>query len=203
MIRGKLIVHKHYTSRPPPHGESPSGLETRRLLPGPAVLGVWVLLGSITMMFIALAIAMISRRGLTDDWLAVPWPRLLWLNTGLLALSSAAIFAAPRLPRHFPQLWRLGAMLGLFFLTGQYLAWRQVYASGIGFASNPGASFFYLFTIAHALHVVGGVAALVWVALRLHHSRVGARVQAVSLYWHFLTLLWLGLIGLFLYWGRS
>lgn len=202
MIRGKVIVRKYYTSRPPSDAGEPHALELPQHEYSPAVAGVWVLLGSITMMFIALASAMILRRGLTDDWAGVPWPRLLWVNTALLALSSVAIAAACRAPRHFFQLWRLGTMLGLFFLTGQYLAWREIYSSGVGFASSPAASFFYLFTIAHALHVIGGVVALVWVALHTPQSRFAVRVQAVSIYWHFLTVLWLGLIGLFLYEDR-
>jgi cytochrome c oxidase subunit III len=205
MIRGKVIVEKHYTSEPPPRpprgdgGDGPGPNGEHR---SPAVVGVWILLGSITMMFVALASAMIVRRGLGDDWLGVPWPRLLWWNTGILVLSSAAIVLACRLPRHFPQLWRVGTMLGLFFLLGQAFAWRELFDLGIGLATTPGASFFYLFTMAHALHVIGGVVALAWVALRTPPSRFAVRVEAASLYWHFLTVLWIGLLGLFLYGGR-
>jgi cytochrome c oxidase subunit 3 len=95
-------------------------------------------------------------------------------------------------------------VLGVAFLVGQVGAWRQLTRQGIYLATNPASSFFYIFTGAHALHLIGGVAALVYVA---RHNFSAANLtrsvaaEVTSYYWHFLDALWLFLLAL-LYLGR-
>lgn len=94
--------------------------------------------------------------------------------------------------------------LGVAFLIGQIAAWRILLRQGIYLASNPASSFFYIFTGAHALHLVGGVAALLYVARRnFSRAQVTQSVAAevTSYYWHFMDALWLFLLAL-LYLGR-
>jgi cytochrome c oxidase subunit 3 len=84
------------------------------------------------------------------------------------------------------------------------MAWRQLAAQGIYVSSNPASSFFYIFTGAHALHLLGGVVALVYVARRnFSKANVTKSVAAevTSYYWHFLDALWLFLLAL-LYLGK-
>ena len=72
-------------------------------------------------------------------------------------------------------------------------------AEGVYLASNPASSFFYIFTGLHALHLLGGVAALTFVAMRnFSRAKVTRSVAAeiTSFYWHFLDALWLFLLAL-------
>lgn len=85
--------------------------------------------------------------------------------------------------------------LGLLFVTGQYLAWRQLSAQGLYVATNPSSSFFYVFTAAHALHLMGGLAGLVNVIYKLHNMVLRrSTLDATSRYWHFMDVLWVYLL---------
>jgi len=64
---------------------------------------------------------------------------------------------------------------------------------GAFLAQNPHSSFFYLFTGLHALHLVGGIVALLVVLFRSAPRR--ELVDVVTYYWHFLGVLWLALFG--------
>jgi cytochrome c oxidase subunit 3 len=87
-------------------------------------------------------------------------------------------------------------VLGLAFVGGQYLAWRELAAQGLYLATNPNSSFFYLLTGVHALHVLGGIAALAYL-LAVLAARGSVRrnlVNGVVVYWHFMAALWLYLL---------
>ena len=87
-------------------------------------------------------------------------------------------------------------LLGLAFVGGQYLAWTQLAAQGLYLATNPNSSFFYLLTGVHALHVLGGMAALAYLLLQLA-ARGSVRrnlINGVAVYWHFMAALWLYLL---------
>jgi len=163
---------------------------------------------SILMFFMALASAFLVRRG-NGNWIPVHIPTLMWINTVVLLASSATLemgrhrLAQGRLSG-YKNLWLLTTILGAGFLVGQIVAWRRLVAEGIYLASNPASSFFYIFTGAHALHLFGGVAALIYVAKRnFDQAQVTRSVAAevTSFYWHFLDALWLFLLAL-LYLGK-
>lgn len=172
--------------------------------------GVFVLLAAVTMLFAAFTSAMVVRRGLAGDWVSMRVPPILWANTAVLAASSAAVELSRRALRRggrggFNLWWSLATGLGLLFLAGQYMAWRELHAAGIYLATNPASSFFYLLTVTHAVHLAGGLAALgyiEWKALRLELGP-GKRtaVDVSALYWHFLDGLWIYLLLLFQLWG--
>ncbi len=175
-----------------------------------SITGMIVLLAAVTMMFAALTSAYVVRRGMSNDWVTVPVPRILFANTAALLASSAALEIARRRLRAgfrsaFNQYWTAGTVLGVLFLTGQAYAWQQLKAAGIYLASNPGSSFFYLFTATHGIHLLGGVAALAWVSVQALRLRLGpgkrTAVEVSVLYWHFLDALWIFLMALFLLWG--
>jgi cytochrome c oxidase subunit III len=180
----------------------------------PAAIGLGVFLAVITSLFALLTSAYYMRMML-PDWHHLPLPKLLWLNTVALALSSIALqaawFAADRSlsdPGRTAAIRRSllgGGVFALLFLAGQLLAWRQLSAAGYLVASNPANTFFYLFTALHGLHLLGGL--LVWLRTTLRVYRgadadvAAARATAVSIklctaYWHYLLLIWLGLFAL-------
>jgi cytochrome c oxidase subunit 3 len=171
--------------------------------------GMAVGIVAILMFFMALSSAFLVRKGISGDWIPVRIPTLLWINTAVLLTSSGTLeLARKRLAKRdgagFKTYWMLTTVLGIAFLIGQLMAWRQLAAQGIYVSSNPASSFFYIFTGAHALHLLGGVVALVYVA-RKNFSKANVTksvaAEVTSYYWHFLDALWLFLLAL-LYLGK-
>ena len=180
----------------------------RRPSPKRYYTGIALGIVSVLMFFMALASAYLVRRG-SPDWVPVRVPRLMWFNTAVLLVSSGTLeMARKRLGwldvTGFGRWWALTTIAGVVFLIGQVAAWRQLVGQGIYLASNPASSFFYIFTGAHALHLIGGVGALLYVAWRNYERAQVTRVVAAeiaSFYWHFMDALWLFLLVL-LYLGR-
>jgi cytochrome c oxidase subunit 3 len=161
-------------------------------------------LAAIVMFFMALASSYIVRKGLGTDWQRTPMPRVVWFNTAILLASSVTIVVARRkLERNareaFRTWWWVTTGLGLLFLTGQIIAWRQLAAAGMLLSTNPSSSFFYLLTAAHGAHLAGGIFALFYVTFRQwNRSRISQATAAelTSIYWHFMDGLWIFLLVL-------
>jgi cytochrome c oxidase subunit 3 len=180
----------------------------------PARTGVWIGIATITMSFTAYTSALVVRQGSGADWQHFRLPAILYLNTVLLLASSGALeLGRSRIRWSWLQAasdagvdpgvaprgigWLYGTLaLGLLFIAGQVLAWRDLAGQGLFLATNPSSAFFYVFTALHALHLLGGVAGLAYVVGRVHHStaRPEAALGAASLYWHFMAVLWLYLL---------
>ncbi len=165
--------------------------------------GIAIGIVSVLMFFMALASAFLLRkRG--SDWVPVHIPALIWVNTVVLLVSSGTLeLARKKLADQdlagFRRFWLVTTILGVAFLLGQVVAWRILVNEGIYLASNPASSFFYIFTGAHALHLLGGVAALIYVARRNYDAAKITRTVAAevtSYYWHFMDALWLFLVAL-------
>ncbi|WP_024514274.1 cytochrome c oxidase subunit 3 [Bradyrhizobium sp. Tv2a-2] len=173
-----------------------------------AKIGLGVFLAVAGCLF-TLFISAYSMRMNMADWRALPVPKLLWFNTGVLVLSSVALQWAYLAARRNDI---DGVMLGLLaggaaavtFLVGQLLVWQQLIVAGYFVASNPANSFFYLLTAVHGLHLMGGLAALGKTTARVWRStevtEVQLSVELCTIYWHFLLLVWLVLLGLLTGW---
>ena len=174
----------------------------------PAKIGLGVLLAVVGSLF-ALFISAYSMRMSMVDWRALPVPKLLWFNTSVLITSSIALQWAYMAARRNDM---DGVIIGLLaggasavmFLVGQLLAWQQLKVAGYFVASNPANSFFYLITAVHGLHLMGGLVALgrttakVWRGAEMTQVRLS--VELCAIYWHFLLLVWLVLLGLLTGW---
>jgi len=163
--------------------------------------GIWLALAAILMFFMSLVSAYIVRKS-SADWRAVALPRVLWLNTAVLLVSSWALEASHRAwvredAKAFRGWWAAATGLGVMFLAGQWVAWKQMAAAGVFLATNPSSSFFYLLTAAHGLHLAGGLVALVYVLtrdwMRLRASG-GVAAEVAGIYWHFMDGLWVFLL---------
>ncbi len=172
----------------------------------PLKIGVWLFLGVATILFSALTSAYLVRMGLAD-WRPLPEPRILWLNTLLLVLSSAALqiaWGAARrgLQRAMRQALLAGGLFAVLFGAGQLAAWQQLQALGYFVSTNPSSAFFYLITALHGLHVLGGLVAWgrttrrAWQGLYGPRNHVG--IELCTVYWHFLLIVWLAMFGLML-----
>ena len=175
-----------------------------------SMTGLFVLLAATTMAFAAFTSAFVVRRGMSNDWITFPLPRILWFTSGILILSSLLLELARRSLKRgrrtaFNRYWTAGTALGILFLLGQGLAWRQLASAGIFVATNPSSSFFYLLTAAHGLHILGGLTALVYVDVEALRLKLGpgkrTAVDVSAVFWHFVDGLWIYLMALFLVWG--
>ena len=181
--------------------------------PAASTVGVYVYFGVATVIFTLIAAAYLVRMGMQHgmehggggDWRAMPEPPLLWFNTGVLVASSLAWEAARRSARRGARdRMRLmsvaGGMLGLVFLAGQILLWRQYQAGGYYLAANPANAFFYLLTGVHGLHLAGGMVAcgrtFGQMGEQADSARVFRNIGLCAIYWHFLLLVWMLLAGL-------
>lgn len=174
-----------------------------------AKIGLGVFLAVVGSLF-ALFISAYSMRMQLIDWRSLPVPRLLWFNTGVLVVSSAALqWAQIAARRDDGENVLIGLLAGgvsaVVFVIGQLLAWQQLNAAGYFLAANPANSFFYLITAAHGLHMLGGLAALgrttvkAWQGIAIPRLRLS--VELCTMYWHFLLLVWLILFALLTGWA--
>jgi cytochrome c oxidase subunit III len=176
-----------------------------------AKIGLGVLLAVIGSLF-TLLISAYSMRNSSVDWRELPLPTLLWFNTGVLVVSSGALQWALMAARRDDIDGLIvglvaGGVSAMTFLAGQLLVWQQLNVAGYFVASNPANSFFYLITAAHGLHLMGGLVALgrtiakVWRGAPM--MQVGLSVELCAIYWHFLLLVWLVLLGLLTGWTEN
>jgi cytochrome c oxidase subunit 3 len=195
-----------------------------------ARLGLICGIATVSMVFISLTSAYVVRQGLPTfdgatnsyvrDWgqVQLPW-LLLAINTALLLVSSltmefarrdikrrAALAPLESMPgislgeeKSFPWLG-VTVLLGFGFLVGQWLAWGELKARGFFVDTNPNSSFVYLLTAAHAVHLAGGIIALMWASVTslLHRPVEGRRivVDVTAWYWHFMAVLWIYVFAL-------
>jgi cytochrome c oxidase subunit 3 len=175
-----------------------SGMPTEKI-----ALGVF--LAVVGALFALFASAYFMRQEFVD-WQAMPLPRIVWLNTGMLVLASIALQCALAAVRQGDSdTMRLslvtGTVASLGFLAGQLVAWGELTRGGYPLTEGPAASFFYLLTALHGLHLLGGLVALArtlpgaWGHGRPEKLRL--RIELCTSYWHFLLLVWLGLLLLF------
>src|SRR6266576_3935547 len=139
-------------------------------------IGVWMAIGSILMLFVALTSAYIVRSASANDWHPIVMPKVLWLSTTLIIISSITIERARRALKQNNQAaygrWLISTVaLGAGFVASQLIAWRQLVRQGVYMAANPYNSFFYLFTAAHGIHLLGGLCALTYLVITTRTAR--------------------------------
>lgn len=129
----------------------------------------------------------------------------LWLNTGLLFLSSLAIHSALLSARaHKPTVALIAlvvaVLFALQFLFAQLALWQQLDTMGYGVRSNPASSYFYLLTALHGLHLLAGLLVLGRTLLGFWKGqapgKITGSIKLCTTYWHFLFIVWLALFAL-------
>jgi cytochrome c oxidase subunit 3 len=164
--------------------------------------GVWVGVATISMSFAAYTSALVVRQGMGTDWLHFALPSILYLDTLLLLASSVTLELGRRNQASRTGTWLTATLLlGVLFLVGQVVAWRQLAGQGLFLATNPSSAFFYILTALHALHLLGGLGGLLYARRRLQRSGpagAGPALSAASLYWHFMAVLWVLILLLLL-----
>lgn len=174
----------------------------------PQRIGLWVFMAVVTSLFALFLTAYSMRMHHSIGWCHLTIPNILWINTGVLLAASVALQLAAnavsggRRDATRNALVAAGA-LSVAFLAGQVLAWRAVGPSLYFVQGSPAIAFFYVLTIVHGLHLVGGLVVLGRAALRFAGGAEPVDLrQSLSLcatYWHFLLLVWLAVFGVLLF----
>lgn len=171
----------------------------RPLAMHPKKFGMWIFVASVMMLFASLTSAYIVRQA-EGNWIYFDLPPLLYWTTGIILASSVtmqlAYWAAKKdqLDR-VKFLVTVTTILGILFLIGQVLAWRDLVAHSVYFVGNPSGSFLYVLTGLHGLHIVSAIVYLIIVLISAYrfkiHSKSLAQIEMCATYWHFLGGLWL------------
>lgn len=178
------------------------------------MFGMILILAAIGSFFVALAVAYAfaiqDRPGQSNVHMSV-W---FWISTVLILVSSSTLQIARRAMRlakfadYRSGLWWTFGM-GVAFLVTQVLGCRDLAAQGVYVVGNPRGSMYYMFSAVHGVHLVGGLGALYWLVRKAGNLADGeeqplrrhrAAARNVALYWHFMGVLWVGLLILLVAW---
>lgn len=168
---------------------------------------MWVAIGSIVMMFAGLTSAFIVKSNLVS-WKPIALPKVFYISTAVILISSITIQMALRSfkNREMSQ-YRLlictTLILGAAFVVLQWTGFKELWAQQITFKGSSGAGqFLYVIFGLHAIHVIGGVIALIVIFLKAYFSKIklysSVPVEVMATYWHFVDLLWIYLLVFFL-----
>ncbi len=168
---------------------------------------LWVAIGSIVMMFAGLTSAYIVKREL-PNWTGFEMPIVFWYSTGSILLSSITIIFALRSFKEremsrYRQLVVLTLILGILFVVLQWIGFNQLWESGITFKGSGAGQFLYIIAGLHALHVLGGIIAILVLFIRAFNRKFrrydSVPIEVVGTYWHFVDVLWIYLFVFFLW----
>jgi len=169
---------------------------------------LWVAIGSILMMFAGLTSAYIVKRS-QASWLMIEIPMMFWYSTATILASSVTVQLALKALKkremvNYNRLLLVTAVLGVLFIVLQVVGFRQFAAQDIrlvGAGSNASYSFLLAISGLHGVHVLGGVVALVVIAIRALNSSTRSYssipLEIAATYWHFVDALWIYLFIFF------
>jgi cytochrome c oxidase subunit 3 len=169
---------------------------------------LWVAIGSILMMFAGLTSAYIVKRS-QASWLMLEIPVIFWYSTAAILASSVTVQLSlkalkAREMMAYKRWLMITSVLGVLFLVLQIVGFKQFGANDIrliGAGSNASYSFLLAISGLHGLHVLGGVIALVVIAIMAlrtttrNYNTIPLEVAAT--YWHFVDALWIYLFIFF------
>ena len=171
---------------------------------------LWISMVSMAMVFAGLTSAYVVRKA-EGNWLDFDFPVWFYISTVVILISSFTIMKAKNLVLEENQVealkWvKITFALGLSFAISQVITWSSLYDQGVYFTgpgSNASGSFWYVLTLFHLFHLLGGMIALsvAWFKVsRLKYTPDNSvRFELVAIFWHFLDFLWLYLFCFLLY----
>ena len=168
---------------------------------------LWVAMASMVMMFAGLTSAFIVKSNLTG-WRTIQLPQIFWISTAIILVSSVTIQMAVKAFKSsdlnkYRVLMIATFILGIVFVVSQIYGFGQLWDQNIRFKGSSGAGqFFYAITGLHALHVIGGIVALIVMVVTSVFKKPklenAVSIEVMSMYWHFVDLLWLYLLVFFI-----
>jgi cytochrome c oxidase subunit III len=134
------------------------------------------------------------------SWWPIPFFNTIWLaSSGVTAHFGLESLAHDR-RRQFFVLWIVTIVLGTIFELGQAYEFINAFGRGLNLTANSFASAFFIMTGFHGAHVLGGLILLTLIFYRALRGQFSARNHvgpaAVTLYWHFVDVVWFFLFGI-------
>lgn len=146
----------------------------------------FIMVGGAIMLFTTFTASYLVRRE-GSDWAKLVLPGVVWANTALIVLSSVTMEVARKVRAGSAPRWVAATIgLGVLFLIGQVVAWRQLAAGGVFSTSSPHASFFYMLTAVHAAHLAAGITVLLFAFGRAGKAPLGVSAA----WWHLVGGAW-------------
>lgn len=167
---------------------------------------LWVAIGSLVMMFAGLTSAFIVKSNQVN-WKPVALPGIFWVSTAVIILSSVTIQLALRSFKqremgNYRSLIAATLVLGTAFVVLQWIGFNALWQQHITFKGAGAGQFLYVIFGLHALHVIGGVIALLVIFIKAFIGNTklysSVPVEVAATYWHFVDLLWIYLVVFFL-----
>lgn len=167
---------------------------------------LWVAIGSIVMMFAGLTSAFIVKSNQTN-WVPVKIPTVFWVSTAVILASSLTVQLAlrsfkQRAMGQYRGLIAATLVLGSAFIALQWIGFNDLWAQQVTFKGAGAGQFLYVIFGLHAIHVLGGVIALIVMFVRAFTGRTklysSVPVEVASIYWHFVDALWIYLLLFFI-----
>lgn len=191
-------------------------VEERNYLIHPSYIALTLLLAGVTALFLGFSGAYLYTR-IQNGLEPLELPLLFVFNTVILVIASYVLVKA----MHFyksdqTQKYQmsLGVTLALtfIFLVSQLIAWQNMMSDGIFVNHSNMASYLYIISIVHFAHVIAGIPFLAWflyssiknmkepVSVLVYFSDPDKRrkLRLLTIYWHFLDILWIYLVVFFL-----
>lgn len=171
----------------------------------PQKFAMWIAIGSIIMMFGGLTSGYIVRKS-QGNWEQLNMPVAFYYSTVVILLSSFTLWLALR---SFKQrkmalhnnMVTLTLLLGIAFAALQYYGFKELLQE-TQWANNVSFQYLIVIVLVHAIHILGGVVALLLLFLRSFNRRKkiysSTGHELVSTYWHFVDILWIYLFLFFL-----
>jgi len=161
---------------------------------------LWIGIGSIIMFFAGLTSAYVVRKP-QGNWVEFVLPDWFLYSTITIITSSLLLFAAKKriyLPKESFKLLFGTFFLGIIFSYFQFRGWQELTSQGVfltGEGSNVSGSFLYVITLAHIIHLIGGLIAILITAIKTRKGKYSPNdclgFDLTSIYWHFVGLLWI------------
>jgi len=169
----------------------------------PARLGLALFIVAEIMFFAGLISSFVVFRFSPVQWPPPGQPRLplevTAVNTIILLASGFAFYLALKSLKaskqeSFKKLLASAAFLGFIFLAVQGVEWIKLLHFGLTAHESIFGGFFYCLVGTHAVHVTGGLIALLWVLNRAWKGSYTAQkslgVELCRMYWFFVVGLW-------------
>ena len=163
---------------------------------------MWIFIFTSVLLFMGFMSAFIVYGGGRGHGMQVILPQAFKYSTLVLVISSVALIGASNaakqanIAKQRLFLW-ITFGLGLLFLVGQIYAWYVLTFKMEIFFSNPNAtrSFIYVFSGMHLLHIVAALIVLLNVIFSTYRNLPQIRnifkMEMLSIFWHFLDILWI------------
>jgi cytochrome c oxidase subunit 3 len=170
---------------------------------------LWVAIASILMMFAGLTSAYIVKSN-QASWQEVGVPKIFWISTAVILISSLTMQMAvrsfkQRAMNQYRLLIAITFFLGIVFIIFQCIGFIQLWEQQVTLKGSGAGQFLYVIFGLHAIHVLGGVIALMVMFLRAFFGKIklysAVPVEVAATYWHFVDALWIYLLVFFLWVG--